>query len=528
MFNHLIVTLSLILAAGRFPLLTSGRNIMSVFERGAGTLQVPMELHAINRRRLVDNLRLVDELRDTKSFVLVAGGESATRYCSDHEPLFRQESYFHWMFGVQEPDFMGGVTVPDGVSYLFAPKLPDSYAVWMGRLHTADEIRQRYAVDHVIWSEDMNSTLKSLELDSLLTLKGTNTDSGKTCQEAEFDGRDEFAVNDTILHPIISELRVFKTDMELGVLRYINKISSEAHKDVMRKTRIGMKEYQMESVFQHYCYYTGGARFMSYTCICASGENSAVLHYGHAGAPNDRTIQDGDMLLFDMGSEYYCYASDITCSFPANGSFTEVQKIIYNAVLNASRAVMRNVKPGVSWTDMHLLAERIQLEELKKHGLLVGDVEEMMQHRLGAIFMPHGLGHFMGIDTHDVGGYQLWTPQRSELPGLKSLRTARILEKGMVLTIEPGIYFVDHLLDKALNDSVLSQFLVPDQIRRFRKFGGVRIEDDIVVTDDGLEVLTDVPRTIDEIESLMREGRLRSGPSENGRSIVQQGKETAC
>ena len=518
MFYHLIVSL-LLLMVGRLSVV-AGRSIMSVFERGPNTLQVPMELHALNRRRLVDKLKAVDSLQNKTSFVLLVGGESATRYDSDHEPVFRQESYFHWMFGVQEPDFCGGVSVPDGTSYLFAPKLPESYAVWMGRLHTTDEIRQRYAVDRVIWFDDMNSTLKSLDLDTLLTLNGLNTDSGKTSQEAQFNGRQEFAVNNTILHPIISELRVFKTDMELGVMRYINKISSEAHKEVMRKTRVGMKEYQMESVFQHYCYYTGGARFMSYTCICASGNNSAVLHYGHAGAPNDKTIEDGDMLLFDMGSEYYCYASDITCSFPANGSFTADQKIIYNAVLNASRAVMRSVKPGVAWTDMHLLAERIQLEELKKHGLLVGDVDQMMIHRLGAIFMPHGLGHFMGIDTHDVGGYQAWTPERSELPGLKSLRTARILEKGMVLTIEPGIYFVHHLLDKALNDSALSQFLVPDQISRFRSFGGVRIEDDIVVTEDGLELLTHVPRSVEEIESLMRGDRTGD--------VSSQVKESAC
>lgn len=180
--------------------------------------------------------------------------------------------------------------------------------------------------------------------------------------------------------------------------------------------------------------------------------------------------------------------------------------MIYNAVLNASRAVMRSVKPGVSWVDMHLLAERVQLQELKENGLLVGDVDGMMDARLGAIFMPHGLGHFMGIDTHDVGGYQEWTTNRSELPGLRSLRTSRKLKKGMVLTIEPGIYFIDTLLDKAFNDSTLSPFLVPDQVNRFRNFGGVRIEDDIVVTDTGMELLTDVPRTVEEIESLMSEG----------------------
>ena len=136
-----------------------------------------------------------------------------------------------------------------------------------------------------------------------------------------------------------------------------------------------------------------------------SGINSAVLHYGHAGAPNDKKIAESDLCLFDMGGEYYCYASDITCTFPANGKFTPEQRFVYEAVLKANRAVLSAVKPGVSWVDMHLLAERIELEEMKKEGLLVGDVDEMLENRIGAIFFPHGLGHFLGIDTHDVGGY---------------------------------------------------------------------------------------------------------------------------
>lgn len=200
-----------------------------------------------------------------------------------------------------------------------------------------------------------------------------------------FDGIGLFTVNNQVLYPVISELRVFKTPLELDVLRYTNKLSSKAHIEVMRQIRPGMKEYQLESIFKHHCYYEGGSRLVSYTCICASGENGAVLHYGHAGAPNNRTVQNGDITLFDMGCEYYCYASDITCSFPVNGKFTDDQKLIYNAVLKSSRAVMAVVKPGVSWVDMHLLADRVHLEELKKHGLLRGNVDEMMEKRLGAV-----------------------------------------------------------------------------------------------------------------------------------------------
>lgn len=275
----------------------------------------------------------------------------------------------------------------------------------------------------------------------------------------------------------------------------------------MKSVRLGMKEYQCEAMFLKYAYYNGGCRHASYTCICGSGNNGSVLHYGHSGAPNDKTIRDGDMCLFDMGAEYYCTTSDITCSYPANGKFTEDQKIVYNAVWAAVQAVMNVLKPGVSWVDMHLLANRASLESLKKSGVLKGDVDEMMKENLGGIFQPHGLGHFMGNDVHDVGGYLQGQPERPVGLGLKSLRTARVLQAGMVLTVEPGCYFIDHLLDQALNDPKLSQFLVSDAIARLRGFGGVRIEEDVLITSTGCELLSKVPRTVEDIETTMASGR---------------------
>lgn len=250
---------------------------------------------------------------------------------------------------------------------------------------------------------------------------------------------------------------------------------------------------------------------MSYTCICGTGHNGSILHYGHAGAPNDKLIRDGDMCLLDMGGEYYCYTSDITCSYPANGKFTEEQKLIYNAVLKSNRAVLAACKPGTHWPDMHRLAERVILQELVVIGVLQGDVDEMMNVRMGANFMPHGLGHLLGLDVHDVHGYPQGT-ERIQQPGLRSLRTVRNLEERMVLTIEPGIYFIDHLLNQALKNPEQAKFLVQEGIDRFRGFGGVRIEDDIAITADGAELLTCVPRTVEEIEAIMAEGRNESLP----------------
>lgn len=213
----------------------------------------------------------------------------------------------------------------------------------------------------------------------MLTLYGLNSDSGNYSTPAKFEGIEDFDCNKNVLHHAISDLRAIKTDLEIEVLRYAAKISSEAHKEIMRRIRPGMLEYQLDSIFKHYCSYHGGSEFMAYACICATGENGAVLHYGHAG-DQSRVVKDGDICLFDMGCEYFCYCSDITCSFPANGKFTAKQKIVYNAVLDANHAVTKSVRPGVSWVDMHILAQRRVLEGLTKAGLLKGCVDEMLKN----------------------------------------------------------------------------------------------------------------------------------------------------
>nr|KAF6286203.1 peptidase D [Myotis myotis] len=440
------------------------------FWLGNETLKVPLALFALNRQRLCERLRKNPAVQ-AGSVVLLQGGEETQRYCTDTGVLFRQESFFHWAFGVTEPGCYGVIDIDTGKSTLFVPRLPASHATWMGKIHPKEHFQEKYAVDNVQYTDEIASVLTSQSPSVLLTLRGVNTDSGSVCREASFEGISKFNVNNTILHPEIVECRVFKTDMELEVLRYTNRISSEAHREVMKAVKVGMKEYELESLFEHYCYSRGGMRHSSYTCICGSGENSAILHYGHAGAPNDRTIRDGDMCLFDMGGEYYCFSSDITCSFPANGKFTEDQKAIH-------------------------------LEELARIGILSGSIDAMVQAHLGAVFMPHGLGHFLGIDVHDVGGYPEGV-ERIDEPGLRSLRTARHLEPGMVLTVEPGIYFIDHLLDEALADPARACFFNREVLQRFRGFGGVRIEEDVVVTDSGTELLTCVPRTVEEIEACM-------------------------
>ncbi|XP_017783851.1 PREDICTED: xaa-Pro dipeptidase [Nicrophorus vespilloides] len=468
---------------------------------GQGTCEVPLELYALNRRRLCDRLK---EKNVGDAIVLLQGGEEVPFYDTDVTyNVFRQESYFMWTFGVLDAGCFGAVVIKTGKSLLFVPRLPDSYAVWMGPLLTLDDFKNKYKVDSVYYVDQLADVLKEQNPSSLLTLKGVNTDSGLTAKDAEFDGIDKFTVDKTTLFNEIADLRVIKTDMELEVLKYVTEVSSAAHRVVMRKAKAGMSEYQCESVFLDHCYRVGGCRFVSYTCICGAGANGAVLHYGHAGVPNDKPIKNGDICLFDMGANYYGYAADITCSFPENGKFTADQKMVYEAVLAANLAVFNACKPGVCWVDMHQLSLRTMLEYLKKGGLLVGDVDDMMKAGLGPIFQPHGLGHLIGLDVHDVGGYLPSEPSRPSERGVNKLRMARTLKKGMCLTIEPGCYFIKPLLDEALNDPKLSTFIVKDVLERFRGTGGVRIEDDVYITETGCVNMTKVPRTVQEIEDWM-------------------------
>ena len=224
---------------------------------------------------------------------------------------------------------------------------------------------RRYAVSAVRYVDELAAALASAPVVHLLC--GTNSDSGAATVPASFPGLEALRCDPSAaLHTALCACRAIKSPAEVALLRYVCKLSSEAHVAVMRQARAGMFEYQLESLFMHHCYMWGGARHVGYTSICACGPHGAVLHYGHAGAPNDAELRAGDMALLDMGAEYACYGADITRSFPIGGAFSADQALVYNAVLAAQDAVFAAVRPGVEWTDMHRLAERALLAALTK------------------------------------------------------------------------------------------------------------------------------------------------------------------
>ena len=275
----------------------------------------------------------------------------------------------------------------------------------------------------------------------------------------------EFVALDHLLH----DLRLFKSAQEIKWMKKAADISVIAHKRAMKYCRPGSYEYELEGEIVH-TFYQHGCRDSAYPSIVGSGKNSCILHY----TDNDQVLTDGDLVLIDAGVEYKGYASDITRTFPVNGKFTNAQKLIYQLVLDAQEAAFNKIKPGNHWDEPHFAAVRVITKGLLKLGILKGTLEQLIANEKYKEFYMHRTGHWLGLDVHDVGDYKLggeW----------------RVFEPGMTLTVEPGIY-----------------------IKRSRKLDkkwwniGIRIEDDVHVTEQGYELITQgLPRTISDIESYM-------------------------
>lgn len=217
-----------------------------------------MSLHRKNRERLLVRLR---NKKVSSGMIVLQGGESQTRHDTDHEPLFRQESFFAWAFGVAEPDFFGLIDIASGKTILLIPRLSEEYAIWLGKIYPPSHFQQYYEVEEVKYVDEIVQVLQSFDTKVIYVLKGKNTDSGNEFKPAKFAGIERFQVDENALFPEIVECRVIKTKDELDLLRYVNKMSSLAHIEVMKQIRPGMMEYEMESLFQHYIYSNGGIGF---------------------------------------------------------------------------------------------------------------------------------------------------------------------------------------------------------------------------------------------------------------------------
>ena len=271
---------------------------------------------------------------------------------------------------------------------------------------------------------------------------------------------------------ILQEMRLIKTSEELELMRRSATIAAQAHLAAMKAVKAGMYEFEIEAIIEHH-FRRSGANAPAYNSIVGTGANATILHY----VENNCQIKDGDLLLVDAGAEYEHYCSDITRTYPANGRFSIEQKEIYEIVLNAQLAAIEKVKPGAAFDDVHQAALDVIVDGLFNLGLLSGEREKVIEEKQYQKFFMHRTSHWLGIDTHDVGKY-------------KQSEESRILEPGMILTVEPGIYI------RPMDD-------VPAKYHNI----GIRIEDDVLVTEQGSEILTAlVPKQINELEAIIGRG----------------------
>jgi Xaa-Pro aminopeptidase len=398
----------------------------------------------------------------------------------DVEFPFRPDSDFFYLTGYPEPEAVA-VLIPDradGEFILFCREKDIEMETWHGRRAGLEGALKTYGADDAFPIEDMDDILPGL-------IEGHERVFYNMGHDQNFDQRvlgwvnqirdkartgvvapDEFISLNHFLH----DMRLYKSRHEIKLMKKAAKISAAAHKRVISHCKPGMYEYQLEAELLHE-FMLNGSRAAAYPSIVGSGENGCILHY----TENQDEIADGDLLLIDAGAEYHGYASDITRTFPANGKFSKAQRQAYDLVLKAQIAAIEQVQPGNHWNDPHDAAVRVLTEGMIELGILKGDVDELIKDQVYTKYYMHRTGHWLGMDVHDVGDYKVdneW----------------RMLEPGMVLTIEPGLY-------------------MPAETKGLAKKWwsiGIRIEDDVLVTKDGYEVLTkDVPKSADEIEALM-------------------------
>ncbi len=398
----------------------------------------------------------------------------------DVEHIYRQDSDFQYLSGFPEPEAVIAL-IPGrehGEYVLFCRERDPARELWDGLRAGQDGAIAEYGADDAFPIGDIDDILPGLiegrsrvyyaigsnqEFDHRL-MEWINTIRSKARQGAQ--PPNEFVALDHLLH----DLRLYKSANEVKVMKQAADISARAHIRAMQASRPGLYEYHLEAELD-YEFRKGGAKMPAYGSIVAAGKNACILHYRE----NDALLKDGDLVLIDAGCEIDCYASDITRTFPVNGRFSPEQKAIYELVLAANEEAFKHIAPGKHWNEAHEATVRVITAGLVELGLLQGDVDELIAAEAYKPFYMHRAGHWLGMDVHDVGDYKVggeW----------------RVLEPGMAMTVEPGIYIAPDNQDVA---------------KKWRGIG-VRIEDDVVVTRNGCEILTGgVTKAVAEIEALM-------------------------
>ena len=413
------------------------------------------------------------------SLLMVSSGEEAIRN-RDVEHEFRANSDFHYLTGFEEPNciLILQKTKKSENTFLFLREKDAQQETWQGRRLGVKKAPKKLNLDKAWGINQLDEKVPNLleNIDnvyfSFSELENWNTMLAGWIKDLKLKVRKGITAPTSLqdLDKILHEMRLIKTPEEIKILRQAAQISVKGHLAAMKMTTPGKFEYQIQAELEH-CFKINGSSRVAFRTIAASGENACILHY----TENRSQLIAGQLLLVDAGAEYQGYAGDITTTYPVSGKFSEAQASLYSLVLKAQLAACNIVKPNLSYNAMHLASTQVITKGLIELGILSGDFESSMKDEAYKKFFMHGTGHWLGRDVHDVGHYKIKAQWRA-------------LKEGMVLTIEPGIY------------------IAPNDLSVDKKWRGIgiRIEDDILVTKTGHEVLTiGLPRTVEEIEKWM-------------------------
>jgi Xaa-Pro aminopeptidase len=412
---------------------------------------------------------------------LIPSAPSQTRN-RDVDYPYRQDSDFYYLTGFNESGALA-VFIPgreQGEYILFCREFDEKKALWEGAHSGLEGATQHYGADDSFPIDDLNDILPGMLENKGKVFYPMGRDSDLDHKLLEWINNIRSQSRNYISAPgelvslehILHEMRLFKSAAELKFIRRAIAVSAQAHSRAMQMCKAGMYEYQLEGEIVHE-FMREGLRAVAYPSIVAGGKNACILHYTH----NNNKLRKGDLVLIDAGAECDHYAADITRTFPVSGRFSAVQKQLYQLVLDAQQAALAEIYPGNLWNKAHEASVLVITTGLVELGLLTGNIDKLIEEEKYKEFYMHRIGHWLGMDVHDVGDYKIndqW----------------RVLEVGMVLTVEPGVYI------QADCQTVEAKW----------RGIGIRIEDDVLVTKQGCEVLTRaVPKTIADIEALMQE-----------------------
>jgi len=437
--------------------------------------------------------------------ILLLGSEESPMNYADNQYPFRQDSTFLYFFGLDCPGLAAVIDVDQGTECMFGNDLTVDDIVWTGPQPTLKEKCLKTGISKTTGLDKLPDVLKKAEKQGRKIHFLPQYRAENILKIQQLLGIPPSAitahVSETLIRAVVAQ-RSIKSEQEIEQIEAALEISYEMQTLAMKMTKPGVYERQVASAMEAVVLSHGSALSFP-TIFSIHGETLHNHRY-------DNQMQAGDMAVNDSGAESPVhYASDITRTIPVSGKFSQKQKEIYAVILNAQEKAIEAVQPGVEFRDIHVLACRQLASGLKELGLMYGDIEQAVRAGAHTLFFQCGLGHMLGLDVHDMEGlgeeYVGYTDKIRRNPefGFKSLRLAKALEPGFVITVEPGIYFIPELIDRWKAEQKNSQSINYELLEEYRAFGGIRIEDDVLVTETGHRVLgRKIPKTISEVEDI--------------------------